>query len=399
MSPKPLRVLVIEDEPSIRENLVRLLTAEGFDATGAEDGETGLEQCRQSPPDLVVCDVMVPRLDGFAVLERVRADPALHALPFVFLTARSERVDLRRAMSLGADDYITKPYTRAEILDAIRCRLARVAALRGMDSPADIARHSMALELRTALDTGAFSLHYQPRVDLATGRVTGAEALLRWTHPEKGRISPADFIPVAEASGLMGELGGWVLRTACQEAARWPAAGLPGLRVSVNVSAVQLRDLELPATVRDAVEQSGLPSSNLELELTESTFVHDGGAAAARLAEIQQTGVAVALDDFGTGYSALGSLRDVRFDCIKVDRSFVGGLPEEKFADLVHSILDLAVRFKLRTVAEGIETPEVEEFLKSTDCDEGQGYFYAPPLPPDGFIQFAANSASARWPK
>lgn len=389
MTPPPVRVLVIEDETSIRENLVRLLKAEGFEASSAPDGATGLELCFQSVPDLVICDVMMPRLDGFAVLERVRSDPALRALPFIFLTARAERLDVRRGMSLGADDYLTKPFTRAEVLEAIHTRLARMSTLRGCDSAADLARDSLARDLKEAMDsTGGLELHYQARLCLASGSVTGAEALLRWTHPMRGRISPADFIPAAEASGLMPKLGAWVLQEACHTATDWKKHGLGTLRVSVNVSALQLREPDFPCIVRTALEKSGLPSSQLELELTESAFVHDGEAAGAMIVEIQSMGISIALDDFGTGYSALGTLRNLRFDCIKIDRSFVLGLPDEKSTSLVHSVLDLAERFHMRTVAEGIESTDAADFLKNAGCNEAQGFLYSAPIPPDEYVRF-----------
>jgi diguanylate cyclase (GGDEF)-like protein/PAS domain S-box-containing protein len=253
-------------------------------------------------------------------------------------------------------------------------------------------RQQLEQALRGALATQALSLVYQPLVALEGDRVVGFEALLRWQHPQLGAVSPAEFIPVAEDCGLMPEIGRWVLRQACAEAARWPS----GLTLSVNVSPVQVMASDLPAIVREATSAAGLPPSRLELEITESAFLQEGAGTADSIRTLHEAGVRLALDDFGTGYSALAYLRRYPFDTLKIDRSFVRDMLGRSDADaIVGMIVGLGRSLKLRTVAEGVEEPAQAEALRRHGCSTIQGYLVARPMPPAEVPAFLARHGAA----
>ncbi|MER2248873.1 EAL domain-containing protein [Methylorubrum podarium] len=240
------------------------------------------------------------------------------------------------------------------------------------------ARRSLELDLRAAFEAEAFDLHYQPIYDLAQERICGFEALLRWTHPVRGRVSPAEFVPLAEEIGLIVPLGEWVLRRACREAAGWPE----GLKVAVNVSAAQFTSTALIATVKAALAESGLPACRLELEITESVLLVNGGATVAILHGLRDLGVRIAMDDFGTGYSSLSYLRSFPFDKMKVDQSFTRDLTVEQGSGfIVRAVVSLASSLGMTTTAEGVETPEQLAWLREEGCDEVQGYLFSPPVP------------------
>lgn len=249
-------------------------------------------------------------------------------------------------------------------------------------------------ELRRALEQGALMLHYQPQVDLGTGKVLGVEALLRWPHPEKGMIPPQTFIPVAEASGLIRPLGAWVLVEAAKAAQRWHGQGLR-VGVSVNVSAAQLRRQDLVRLVEQVLEHTSLPPGALELELTESMFVDPTQIAMHRAIQgIAAMGVRLAIDDFGTGYSSLGYLKRLPVDKIKIDKSFVRELGrDETDAAIVRSIIGLARIFGKRVLAEGVEETSQFQFLKAEGCDEAQGYHFSRPIPETACTSFLQRHA------
>jgi diguanylate cyclase (GGDEF)-like protein/PAS domain S-box-containing protein len=246
-----------------------------------------------------------------------------------------------------------------------------------MDASAK-ARLSMHQDLRRALANGGFEIHYQPVVDLRSDEVTGCEALLRWRHPERGMVSPAEFIPVAEDTGLIGELGEWVLRTACTEAAGWPDQ----VRLAVNVSPVQFKCHTLALRVAGALAASGLPAGRLELEITEAVLIHDDEAALGILQQLREIGVRIALDDFGTGYSSLSYLKRFPFDKIKIDRCFIGDITEnDGSAAIVQSVVNIATARNMTTTAEGVETREQRERLRALGCTEMQGYLFSAAKP------------------
>ena len=242
-------------------------------------------------------------------------------------------------------------------------------------------RRQLTTDLRGAVGRGEMRVHYQPRVSLADGSIAGAEALLRWHHPRHGAVPPISFIPLAEASGSILRLGGWVLREATREAAAWPASAGT---VSVNVSARQVECGLLPSQVAAALAASGLPAARLELELTESLSLGETPETLRMLAALREQGIGLALDDFGTGYGSLSRLRRLPFTALKLDRSFVGNLPEDREdAAILRAIRDLATAMDLRLVAEGVEQEAQRRFLAGLGCEEGQGWLFGRPVPPE----------------
>jgi diguanylate cyclase len=560
------KILVIEDERVIRNNLLKLLSAEGFESIGAENGNQGLQLAQSEQPDLIICDILMPGLDGYEVLKALQQNPKTASIPFIFLTAKAERSDWRQGMNLGADDYLTKPFTRAELLAAITSRLQKkvslteqhtrqlkraedrlnylirynhltnlpnrillqerlsqllsqpdarfhpipllvlgfeqlnqinntlgpasgdwllqavaerlrtcigsqdtVAHLGGaqfaillssihhrqqaikvaqtlldaFSSPFLVGDHGiflsakigialfgrdgcdldtlikhasaaqaetktlgknsyqfylasigtkskeallLELELRQALERNEFEVYYQPKVNLRTGEIEGAEALVRWHHPQRGAISPTEFIPMAEKTGFIIPLGEWVLKTACLQAKSWQAAGLPAIRIAVNLSGYQFSQPGLGSLIVEILQETELDASYLELELTESALMQNPDAAIAILQELKSLGILISIDDFGTGYSSLSHLTQFPFDVLKIDRSFVCQLTEDsKNAAITTAILQMARSLNLKVVAEGVETPSQIAFLQGHECDEIQGYLFSPPLSAEQF--------------
>lgn len=240
-------------------------------------------------------------------------------------------------------------------------------------------RHqALEMDLRHALDNGEFEIHYQPFLGLVTNEIVGFEALARWRHPERGMVSPIDFIPLAEQTGLIEKLGAWVLETACRTVAGWPGAPT----IAVNLSPVQVRNPAIVATVQEALLNSGLAPHRLELEITEGVLLTDGPSSLATMQRLKSLGVRISMDDFGTGYSSLGYLRNFAFDRIKIDRSFVSGFPASRdCAAIVNAILGLGRSLGIAVTAEGVETEEQLQRMRAEGCDEAQGFLISRPLP------------------
>ncbi len=258
------------------------------------------------------------------------------------------------------------------------------------------ARHlQLGNALRHALDRDEFSVHYQMQLTLSDGRVVGAEALLRWQHPELGQVPPAEFIPVAEDNGLILLIGEWVLRQAVAQAKAWLASDLPPLVIAVNLSAVQFRHPALPDLVTRILDEAGLPPEYLELELTEGVAMHDPQGAIAVMNNLHERGVRMSIDDFGTGYSSLSYLKKFNVYKLKIDQSFVRDIrtdPEDKA--IVSAIIQMANSLGLDTIAEGVETEGQLAFLREQGCDEVQGYYYSKPLTAESFATFARAAGS-----
>ncbi|MBS4098088.1 MAG: EAL domain-containing protein [Sulfuricella sp.] len=557
------KILVIEDEAPLRNNLAMMLRVEGYQVLSAENGQVGLDVARAEQPDLILSDVMMPVLDGHGVLRALREKPETASIPFVFLTALADRSDFRTGMNLGADDYLVKPFSRNEVLETVQARLHRqesltqvyqeqvreaeekaqyylyhdpvtglpnlmslrenfaevlenalgmgvgvavvairpdrldailanlpaeeaaglfrslaerlgqasgegmltrprydqllalipsatpdATAARVLESAAQplhvgsreiylscsigvacypedgtdidtLARHaSLAadesillggncwrrfcadkhlprtgrIELETALlralERDEFVLYYQPQVSLKEGRVVGMEALIRWQSPERGFVSPGEFIPAAEESGLIAPLGEWVLRSACRQAQAWRAQGYTDLRMGVNLSGRQFTHSDITALLADALAESGLPPEWLELEVTESVLMRDLDQGNAILTRLREMGVKVSLDDFGTGYSSLSYLKKLPLDTLKIDQSFVRNVHTSKQATaMVSAIARMGRDLNLHLIAEGVESPEELAILRQEDCDEIQGFYFSKPLPAPAFLE------------
>ncbi|MBW4489306.1 MAG: EAL domain-containing protein [Trichocoleus desertorum ATA4-8-CV12] len=562
------KILVIEDDQPVRENILELLEVEEFDVIGAENGLLGVQLAQKHLPDLVLCDVMMPELDGYGVLTALRADPLTAAIPFIFLTAKADKTDLRQGMNLGADDYLTKPCTADELLDAIAARLQKQArvtqqyttalnqaqeqlnqlirhdSLTGLSNRlalrerfsvilaqttqpepivpvllvhlnrfnrindtlgyllgdlliqtvatrilecvqptdtvirlsteqfvvllpntqqkqavADIAQeilerlslpfvlegqevfvstsigislyaenadsidalikqadaamqsaqkqggnhyefyaasmnlgslNQLLLEanLRHALERLEFQVYYQPKVSLTTGEIVGAEALIRWFSPTQGFVSPAEFIPLAEETGLIVPLDEWVITTACTQVRQWQLAEFPPLQVAVNLSGLQFHQTNLIERVTQILHQTQLDPQYLELELTEGVIMQNTDATVHRLDQLKDLGIQIAIDDFGTGYSSLSYLKQFSFDTLKIDRCFVQNIScDSKNAAITTAMIQMAHDLELKVIAEGVETSSELAFLQQQACDEMQGYFFSRPVPAHEFEQ------------
>ena len=251
-----------------------------------------------------------------------------------------------------------------------------------------VERQSLEGSLHCALEREEFLLHYQPKVNLDTGEITGVEALIRWQQPDRGLVPPSQFVPIAEDCGLIVQIGRWVLREACRQARAWQDAGLEFKRISINVSAVEFRDKGFVEAVRMILSETGFDARNLDFELTEGVLMEDAESSAALLQELKTLGVHLAVDDFGTGYSSLSYLQQFPIDVLKIDKSFVQRITSDPDgSSIVSAIIDMGKNLKQRVIAEGIETEEQRVFLQAHHCEEGQGYLFSRPLPAAQFAQ------------
>jgi diguanylate cyclase (GGDEF)-like protein/PAS domain S-box-containing protein len=251
-----------------------------------------------------------------------------------------------------------------------------------------VERQSIEEDLRRAMERKEFTLHYQPKIDLTTGAITGAEALLRWTHPVRGSVSPANFIPIAEDSGLILPIGAWVLREACTQAQAWIEASLPFGTMAVNVCAIELRSEDFLDGLFSTLSETGLDPRVLELEVTESVLVRNSEVSVSTLRSARERGVRVAVDDFGTGYSSLSYLRKLPLDVLKIDQSFVRQIADSPHETIiVDAIISMGRSLNLQVIAEGVETAEELEFLQVHKCDGAQGYYFGRPVPAEQFAE------------
>jgi EAL domain-containing protein (putative c-di-GMP-specific phosphodiesterase class I) len=254
-------------------------------------------------------------------------------------------------------------------------------------------------ELKGAIETGEFHLVYQPLIG-RRDELAGFEALLRWTNPKLGQVSPAEFIPIAEEAGLILRIGEWVTRTACREGARWMKQGIDVPSISVNASGLQFAGGSFPEMVRAALAETGFPPSKLEIEVTETALVGNPESALRQISRLRELGIQFSIDDFGTGYSSLNQLRTLPVDCVKVDRSFIKDLelPSSDSTTLVRGIIGMAHNLRLRVVAEGVETAGQLAILRSLGCDVSQGFFLHRPLPSSAAEELMRAYAANRHP-
>ena len=373
------------------------------DSLGHEVGDEVLRQLSQRLRAVLANGDVLGRLAGdeFVVLGRVGTGtiPAEVTVETIFAALREpfsiDGHDIEVAVCAGISMFPADGTTfdvllrRAETAMRAARSIARGSFRFYSEDMSKSEEERLALEadLRHAIRDGQLELHYQPKVDIANGRVRSAEALLRWKHPQRGFVPPNVFIPIAEETGLILTIGEWVLRRACTQMRSWLDGGLPPLRVSVNLSAKQFRHGDLTAVVCSALEDAQLQPGYLELELTESSIMHDAEASAATLQLLSTMGVHISIDDFGTGYSSLSYLWRLPLDKLKIDRSFVRELlsnPDD--VAIVKAIISLAHSLRLGVVAEGVETQEQLEHLRELGCDQYQGFFCSPAVPPDAFI-------------
>lgn len=392
------KILVIEDEESVRENLLDLLAAEDFETIAAANGRIGINLAISEIPDLILCDMMMPEVDGYGVLTALRQDPSTATIPFIFLTAKSAKADFRQGMDMGADDYLTKPFTRAELLSAIMNRLEKHATLKKYLSTHTVVNQLtpkmqlLEVSLHQALQQNnfqEFDVYYQPIVDIASGKIVSAEALLRWQNSELGMVSPAEFIPVAESTGLIIPIGKWVLNRVCKQLKTWHDAGIPALTIAVNLSVIEFNQPDFIHKIVNFIETNSLTPHCLELELTESMIMQDFNSAITTMNKLRTLGVKIAIDDFGTGYSSLIYLKKLPINTLKIDRYFIHNVANDyQKSAITKGLIQMGHNLNLQIIAEGVETEAELSFLRQNNCDSMQGFLFSRPLPVAEFEKF-----------
>ncbi|MEA5622322.1 EAL domain-containing response regulator [Nostoc sp. UHCC 0251] len=392
------KILIIEDEDAVRENILDLLEAEDFETIAAANGRIGVHLAISEVPDLILCDMMMPQLDGYGVLTALRQEPSTATIPFIFLTAKSAKSDFRQGMNMGADDYITKPFTRAELLSAIINRLEKHATLKRYLSPqAAINNLSpkmqlLEISLHRAIkqhNFQEFEIYYQPIVDIASGKIVAAESLLRWQSPEVGLIYPTEFIPLAESTGLIVPIGKWVLKKVCQQIRTWRDIGIYPLIIAVNLSVIEFNQPDFIQKLVNFIDVNDLEPHYLEIELTESMIMQDVNSAIATMSKLQSLGVKIAIDDFGTGYSSLIYLKNLPINTLKIDRYFIHNVANDlQKSAITKALIQMAHNLNLDVVAEGVETEAELGFLRQHNCNSMQGFLFSRPLPAAEFENF-----------
>ncbi|MEH2330981.1 EAL domain-containing response regulator [Nostoc sp.] len=385
------KILIIEDEEAVRENILDLLEAENFETIAAANGRIGVHLAILEVPDLILCDMMMPEIDGYGVLTALHQDPSTATIPFIFLTAKSAKSDFRQGMDMGADDYITKPFTRAELLSAIMNRLEKYATLKRYLSPQTVINNLspkmqlLEISLHRAIQQHnfqEFEIYYQPIVDIASGKIVAAESLLRWQSPELGMIYPTEFIPLAESTGLIVPIGKWVLKRVCKQIKSWRDAGIDSLIVAVNLSVIEFNQPDFIHNVVNFISANNLQPHDLELELTESMIMQDVNSAIATMSKLQSLGIKIAIDDFGTGYSSLIYLKNLPINTLKIDRYFIHNVANDsQKSAIAKALIQMAHNLNLDVVAEGVETEAELGFLRQYNCNSMQGFLFSRPLP------------------
>lgn len=366
----------------------------GYQTLTAGSGEEALQLVAQQPPDLILLDIMMPGMDGYEVASQLKGDETTAGIPIIMLSALSEPSARVNGLEAGAEEFISKPVERVELWLRVRNLLrlktrgdwvshSRELAQRptGMNVH-DLARQDLENALRQAVEHQEFTLHYQPKVEVASGRLCALEALLRWERPDYGAVSPAVFVPILESLGLIVPVGRWVIEQVCRQIAAWQQGPIGPVEVSVNVSGHQLIEGDLIADIARLLKQNQVEPHWLEVELTEGSLMENTQHTIASLQRLHTMGVKISIDDFGTGYSSLAYLRRFPIDTLKIDIAFIREVTSNpQDAAITRTIIELAHSLNLRVVAEGVETQAQLAFLKEAGCDQIQGYLFSRPLP------------------
>ncbi|MCP2052997.1 UNVERIFIED_ORG: EAL domain-containing protein (putative c-di-GMP-specific phosphodiesterase class I) [Pseudomonas fluorescens] len=398
MASSPATLLIVDDEPQVRKLLETLLQHEGYQTLTASSGEEALQLVAQQPPDLILLDIMMPGMDGYEVASQLKGNATTANIPIIMLTALSESEARVSGLETGAEEFLSKPVEHIELWLRVR-NLLRLKAHgdqlkthnlmlqqqlqdQTLETVHDLAREALENDLRLAVERSDFTLHYQPKVELASGAVCALEALLRWDRPGHGAVSPAVFVPLLETLGLIVPVGRWVIDNVCRQIAAWQRSDIGAVEVSVNVSGHQLIEGDLIADIAASLAKTGVAAHWLEVELTESSLMENTQHTIASLQRLRAMGVKISIDDFGTGYSSLAYLRRFPIDTLKIDIAFIREVTSNpQDAAITRTIIELAHSLELRVVAEGVESQAQLAFLKAAGCDQIQGYLFSRPLP------------------
>ncbi len=398
MASSPATLLIVDDEPQVRKLLETLLQHEGYQTLTASSGEEALLLVAKQPPDLILLDIMMPGMDGYDVASQLKGNAATANIPIIMLTALSESEARISGLETGAEEFLSKPVEHIELWLRVR-NLLRLKAhgdqlkTHGLmleqqlqnqtrETVHDLTREALENDLRLAVERSDFTLHYQPKVELASGAVCALEALLRWDRPGHGAVSPAVFVPLLETLGLIVPVGRWVIDNVCRQIAAWQRSDIGAVEVSVNVSGHQLIEGDLIADIAASLAKTGVAAHWLEVELTESSLMENTQHTIASLQRLRAMGVKISIDDFGTGYSSLAYLRRFPIDTLKIDIAFIREVTSNpQDAAITRTIIELAHSLELRVVAEGVESQAQLAFLKAAGCDQIQGYLFSRPLP------------------
>ncbi|MEB2645914.1 EAL domain-containing response regulator [Pseudomonas canadensis] len=387
MASQPATLLIVDDEPQVRKLLETLLQHEGYQTICASSGEEALQVVVQQAPDLILLDIMMPGMDGYEVASQLKSDDATAGIPIIMLSALSDAGARVSGLESGAEEFLSKPIERIELSLRVRNLLRLTAHGERADNirqalQPDVDRRDLENALRQAVERNEFIVHYQPKVELATGQLCALEALLRWDRPGHGAVSPAVFVPVLESLGLIVAVGRWVIEAVCQQIGAWQRSAIGAVEVSVNVSGHQLIEGDLIADIAHILAQTGVEPHWLEVELTEGSLMENTQHTIASLQRLHTMGVKISIDDFGTGYSSLAYLRRFPIDTLKIDIAFIREVTSNpQDAAITRTIIELAHSLNLRVVAEGVETQAQLAFLKDAGCDQIQGYLFSRPLP------------------
>jgi EAL domain-containing protein (putative c-di-GMP-specific phosphodiesterase class I)/AmiR/NasT family two-component response regulator len=400
-------ILIVEDELLIANNLRRKLIKLGYKITDiVSSGEEALQVAQEKSPNLVLMDIVIEgEMDGIETASKIYNE---YRIPVIFLTAYADDDTIAQAEQSQSYGYILKPFQERELHATIKMVLQKhkkeTQLLRSLEVAEKTSKKlqdiikttvvnlggykesTLEKDLHFALEKEQLQIHYQPIVNLQNRQIIGAEALLRWQHPQRAMISPTVFIPLAEQIGLIELMGEWVLREACTQAKSWQTKFSFPFNISVNLSARQFQEKTLWEKIAGIIRETQIEPQLLKLELTESLLVDDTVLVVEIIKKLKALGVQLAIDDFGTGYSGLAYLQQLPFDLIKIDRCFMSNVTRnpDKVA-LTKAIIDIGNCLNLQIMAEGVENEEEVQFLLENQCYLAQGYLFSPPVPADMF--------------
>lgn len=374
-------LIVFDDDEEIRQLLTLLAQKQGFSVTAVSTFDELKKTVASEMPDVILQDLSLEDCDGIEVLRYLGE---LHCKASIILISSFDERLLKSAMNLGSDFGLN-------VLGHLRKPISGSGLREVLGLVPEVSQSVKEVELENALNENLLHLNFQPKIDMATGKVTSAEALVRWQDPKRGTIFPDEFISLAEQTGLIKPMTDQILESAIKEAARWREKGWD-IAVGVNLSALSLTDLDFPNKVSELLKAYGVPTGSLILEVTESTAMNDPQKTLDILTRLRIKGISISIDDFGTGYSSLVELHKMPFSELKIDKSFVLDALKDKDAQIItNAILGLAKALELKVVAEGVETEEHWNFLKESGCDVAQGYYMSRPIPSDAFIEWVEN--------